>query len=167
MNEKIPYKWAVSGFAFCVAAVGGLVASQSAPQVIGVSAQPPPAIPHQADADLYQAQTDDFALWSKAFVQQALIAQPEATPWRFIGVIGQGLEAKAVFVSPERIDQSVLVGQGDSLPDGRVVAAVASQHVLFAKKTNGAVGSVAASTGPTNRDEVSLMMKYDAAAEPR
>ncbi len=144
--------------AACVASVcaaaSGFVVSQTAPEVVGVAAPRVPQIPDSLSVSMQVSGSDDLARWSEAFVNQepTLVAALDVKPWRFIGVLGEGRNVKGIFASPESAGQTVFVTAGDRLPDGRRIAAVTGQYVLFAAEpTTGAVVGVGEvnSFGPT------------------
>jgi hypothetical protein len=150
-----------AGVASIGAAAGGFAASQSQSDVVSVVTPRPPMVePLTAERVAALALTEpatDLDRWAAAFMDQpaALIAQADVKPWRFVGVIGEGRGARAVFAAPDNPGQTMMAKQGDALPDGRVVAAIASEHVLFAA-TQAGPGGVAAATGLVGPKQISL-----------
>lgn len=150
----------LAGAASLGAAVSGFAASQTGPDVIGVAAPRPPALPTVTEEAVMADQAHDLARWVEAFEQQPAplsVDTSSITPWRFIGVVGDGGSARAVFSSPENPAMTILVRAGETLPDGRVIAAVASQHVLFAAQPDQQrLGGVEAASGVAGPSQINL-----------
>jgi hypothetical protein len=116
-------------------AVGGFSVSQSPPAVVDVAAVKPPIMHSELRRTSAADDAVDLQRWAEAFMAPATAPQAQASlqPWLFVGVVGDGKGARAVFSSPEQGSmETVLAQAGDTLPDGRVIAAVASSNVLFA-----------------------------------
>lgn len=146
----------VAGVASLGAAVSGFAASQASPEVIGVAVPRPPALPEVTASVPLPDAGHDLARWAEAFEQQPApltVDTSAIAPWKFIGVIGDGSSARAVFAAPDNPAMTILVRVGETLPDGRVIAAVASQHVLFAaqpeQRRAGGVEAASGLIGPT------------------
>jgi len=156
-----------AGMASIGAAAGGFAASQSPTDVVGVAVPQPPNLEFRtfrADPGpiSYTLQEWDAGLMLPAVA--AVQAQPEERPWRFVGVIGEGQSARAVFAAPDGSSRTLMVQVGDTLPDGRVIAAVASEHVLFGSM-RGRPGQVAAATGIVGPSQIALFSGGNGNAE--
>lgn len=150
----------VASVASVGAAMGGFAASQNGEVVVGVTPARPPVVQDALISMTLAPASEDLSRWSEAFVSQpaALLVQPEAKPWRFVGVIGEGRSARAVFAAPDNALQTIMSRVGDTLPDGRVVAAIASEHVLFAAAGGGGVETASGVIGPK---QISLFSGVD------
>jgi len=140
----------VASMASVGAALGGFAASQNGEEVVGVAPTRPPVVQDAFVSLSLVPASDDLARWSEAFVAQpaALLVAPETKPWRFVGVIGEGRSAKAVFSAPDNPSQTLMSRVGDTLPDGRLIAAIASEHVLFAAPGGGGAEAASGVIGP-------------------
>jgi hypothetical protein len=149
-----------AGVASIGAAAGGFAASQGQSDVVSVvTPRPPlvePLVTERVTAMALTQPETDLERWAAAFMDQpaALVAQVEMKPWRFVGVIGEGRSARAVFASPDS-GQTMMASQGQALPDGRIIAAIASEHVLFAASQTGP-GGVATASGVVGPKQISL-----------
>lgn len=144
------FRMSVASVASVGAAMGGFAASQNGEDVVGVPPARPPVVQDAFVAHQLAPEAADLARWSEAFVAQpaALVIAPEAKPWRFVGVIGEGRRARAVFSAPDNASQTLMSKVGDTLPDGRVIAAIASEHVLFAATGGGGAEAASGALGP-------------------
>lgn len=161
------FRMCVASMASVGAAMGGFAASQNGEDVVGVALVRPPLVKDTVYQYRMDVDASDLQRWSSAFVSQpaALVATPEAKPWRFVGVIGEGRRAVAVFSAPDNPSQTQMAKVGDTLPDGRIVAAIASEHVLFAASPTGAAGSVESATGVIGPKQIALFTGADGNAE--
>lgn len=136
-------------------AVGGFSVSQSPPAVVDVAVIKPPVMHSELRRMSVTDDAVDLQRWTEAFMAPAVAPQAQASlqPWLFVGVVGEGKAARAVFSSSEQGSMETILAQaGDTLPDGRVVAAVASSNVLFAAPTvQGPLARALANAGAPER----------------
>jgi hypothetical protein len=161
------FRMCMASMASVGAAMGGFAASQSGGDVVGVALVQPPLVKDTVYQYRMDVDASDLQRWSSAFLSQpvALVVKPETKPWRFVGVIGEGRRAVAVFSAPDNPSQTQMAKVGDSLPDGRVVAAIATEHVLFAASPTGAAGDVESATGVIGPKQIALFTGTDGNAE--
>jgi hypothetical protein len=160
------FRMCVASVASVGAAMGGFAASQNGEEVVGVALVRPPLVQDTVLHYHLEADNSDLVRWSEAFVSQpaAIIVAPEAKPWRFVGVIGEGRRAVAVFSAADNPSQTLMAKVGDTLPDGRVIAAIASEHVLFAASAK-ATGGVESASGVVGPKQIALFAGGDGNAE--
>lgn len=150
------------------AAVGGFAVSQTPPAVVSATIAQPPELEVRHFRSTAGALDFTYEEWQAGYdvpdLSGALMATVEERPWRFIGVIGEGRQARAVFSSPESASRTMLVQVGDTLPDGRVIAGIATEHVLFGAR-GGRPGNVAQASGVVGPAQLSLFTGADPNAD--